>query len=221
MGQESIDLCPSADQRRDLELLLRVMPGLADLARRQPGDPELPRVFHASTKTPGGTYPMVHIPVFGRQGTLWVGRLPGAGREATMEEELDAIVEFGIRRVVCLVPEASQSAYVDAARARFGIGFRLVGVADFGTPSDDERFERELSMVDEELGAGTQVLVHCHAGCGRTGMFVSCLLVRAGEPPLAAVRRYRRLRACGPETPEQVAYVFRYSRRLGSGVCAV
>jgi protein-tyrosine phosphatase len=196
---------------------LKGMPELADLARKQPGDPELPRVFHAGTDA-DPVYPMVHVPVYGRSGTLWVGRVPGGGNLGVVRE-VDALVSFGIGRVVSLVPARDVTAYVEAARERFGERFRVVPVADFGTPPDDRLFEHELALTDEALGAGSMVLVHCLAGCGRTGMFVSCLLVRAGDAPQSAIRRYRRLRGCGPETPEQVAYVVRYARRLGEGMC--
>jgi len=224
MGQAS-DRCPPPEQRQELETLLKAMPELAQLAQRQPGDPELPRVFYASTRTKHGTYPMVHIPVYGRAGTLWVGRLPGFGGHDSMQDELDALHEFGTRHVVCLVPQPSLEdspgcrTYAKRAREMFGEGFRSVPVADFGTPADDEVFEHALLDVDTALRKGTPSLVHCMAGCGRTGMFVSCLLVRAGQAPQSAIRTFRRVRGCGPETAQQVAYVFRYARRLGEGVC--
>lgn len=225
MGQGLSDLCPPDEQRRELDTLLRAMPDLAQLAHRQPGEPERPRVFYASTETKHGTYPMVHIPVFGRPGTLWVGRSPGFGGLDSMQDEVDALYEFGIRRVVCLVPEPSLANtpdcanYGKSAREKFREGFRSVPVADFGTPADDAMFEQELASVDNALRVGTPTLVHCMAGCGRTGMFVSCLLVRTGQAPQTAIRTFRRVRGCGPETAQQVAYVFRYARRLGEGVC--
>lgn len=215
----------SGQPLEEVEALLRAMPELSLLARRQPGDPELPRVFYASMQSEGGTYPMVHVPVYGRPGTLWVGRAPGFDGPDSAHDEVEALFSFGIRRVVCLVPLASLAnvpgceSYVADARARFGDGFRSVPVADFGTPDEDAPFEDELAAVDDALRLGTPTLIHCMAGCGRTGMFVACLLVRAGEAPQTAVRRFRRLRGCGPETPGQVGYVFRYARRLGDGSC--
>jgi len=210
------DGCSNSNSHQELQTLLRVMPELKDLATRQPGDPELPSVHYASHNH-GGIYPMVHIPVYGRAGTLWVGRLPGAG-PSPLEEEVDALKAFGIGRVICLVTERVAGMYMHLARERFQIGFRRLEVPDFGTPPSDDVFEKELASTDEALGKGAQVLVHCHAGCGRTGMFVSCLLVRGGDAPSVAIRRFRRLRGCGPETPEQAAYVVRYARRWGEGI---
>lgn len=226
MRQPSADLLPSIEQREEIDALLRAMPDLAELAQRQPGDPELPRVFYASMATQRGVFPMVHVPVYGRPGTLWVGRVPGMTGQDSAEVEIDAIHSFGIRRVVCLAPEAFLAAiptcatYAPQARERFREGFRAVAVADFGTPPDDAVFEHEVALVDDALRVGTPTLVHCMAGCGRTGMFVSCVLVRCGLAPQTAIRAFRRVRGCGPETAEQVGYVFRYARRLGEGRCA-
>jgi hypothetical protein len=207
------DLQPSEEQIRELAMWLKAMPELADLAQRQPGDPERPRLFYAKLRDKP-VYPMVHIPVMGRAGTLWVGRIPGAGL-LDMTRELDAIMAFGITRIVCLAPLDQSSAYAAAARERLSDGFINLPVADFGTPADDRRFEREVLRTDEALHKEQSVLVHCLAGCGRTGMFVSCLLVRVGAAPQSAIRGFRRLREYGPETPEQVAYVVRFARRLG------
>ncbi len=208
----------------ELDELLRSIPGIDALTQAQPGEPELPRVFYASMRAKRGTYPMVHIPLYGRLGTLWVGRLPGSSDEQSVEEEILALLEFGISRIVCLVPSAQIkqfprcAQYESRAMQQWTDGFRTLPVDDFKTPLRDTPFETELADTDRALATGNQTLIHCVAGCGRTGMFVSCLLVRAGESPTNAIRKFRMLRGCGPETPEQVAYVFRYARRLEQGL---
>jgi len=214
-------LTPSQEQRDELAALVQSVPTLAQLAVRQPGDPESPNVVHAGSFEGTPVYPMVQIPWGGDAG-LWAGGLPGFASGA-VQRDLVALVAFGIRRIVCLVPTQDLEGapgfrtYVERARALLGEDFRALGIADFGTPPDDDTFEREVDAAIEALARGEQVLVHCFAGCGRTGLFVSCLLVRRGEPVVAAVRRFRRVRGCGPETPEQVAYVMRYAQRIATG----
>ena len=68
------------------------------------------------------------------------------------------------------------------------------------------------SAKDGACAADT-VYVHCGAGCGRAGVFASCLLGLHGAEPLDAIGRFRAIRGCGPETPEQVAYVVRHAGR--------
>lgn len=203
--------------------MLRGMPSLATLAKRQPGDREFPHVRFASEIAGERTYPMVHVPCGERTGRMWVGRLPGLAGGVPLEREVRALREFGVRRIVCLVPMANLRAlapvrdYPELGRKWFGDGFHLLEVMDFGTPPDDQRFEAMVARVDRALAEGEQVLAHCFAGCGRTGMFVACVLVRAGYAAADAVRLYRRHRGCGPETPEQVAYVQRFAQRLAGG----
>lgn len=167
-------------------------------------------------------YYVVPLPVPGRRGEVYASRLPGFHRLQT-EAELDAIEALGVERVVCLVPEAVlhkihlAGPYLRSVRARFGPRFRIVAVEDHQVPETDEPFEQAVADVDAALSRGEQVLVHCVGGCGRTGMFVSCVLVRAGLEPREAIAHFRRHRRCGPETAHQVAYVFRYAARRAAG----
>jgi predicted protein tyrosine phosphatase len=56
---------------------------------------------------------------------------------------------------------------------------------------EPEHMNRVLDTIDEHVGAGRRVYVHCWGGVGRTGMVVGCWLVRhgmGGDDALAAVR---------------------------------
>lgn len=205
--------------QEELHSLIREEPRIAELARRQPDDPQEPAIVFARPEGQEGLYPMVEMPIPGRSGRLWVGRMPG--RFGRLEEEVAAMASFGLQRVVCLLPEEHMAdpdfynlpGYVPLARERLGPGFHLVPVVDYEVPHEDGAFEARVEEINAALLAGERVLVHCGAGCGRAGMFVCCLMVVAGLEPLEAVRTYRRHRGCGPETGEQVAYVVRYARR--------
>ena len=167
----------------------------------------------------GVGYPLIAVPVPGSPGILYAGPIPGRLRDRLAATHLDLLVEAGVTRILCLVPlYAVASAllmpsYEPAARARFAERFEVLPIADFGLPPDADAFDRSIVSVSEALAAGERVLVHCAAGCGRTGLFVSCLLVTRGLTPEQAVAHYVQHRGCGPETEEQVAWVADFARR--------
>lgn len=84
-------------------------------------------------------------------------------------------------------------------------------VPDFGVIAE----ESLRSGVDQAIAAlqdGKNVAVHCHAGRGRTGMFLACLL-RAAES-IDGDEAIRRVRAVIPgaiETPQQEQVVREFS----------
>jgi protein-tyrosine phosphatase len=57
-------------------------------------------------------------------------------------------------------------------------GLRLIHhpITDFGTPTGIEAFRQDVLAAADELRGGHSLLVHCAAGIGRTGLFVSCLV---------------------------------------------
>jgi len=210
---------PSEELRAELDTLMRAAPDLHRLLFPQPDEPDLPR--HTVLCTGHSPYYVVEIEVPGRPGRIWASRLPGI-RPAYTQAEVDALKSFGITRVVCLVPTPALEdlhgayLYLQIVQAQFPESFHQVSILDHQVPADDDVFERCVEQADRALQDGEQVLVHCVGGCGRTGMFAACVMVRAGLTPRAAIATFRRQRRCGPETDEQIAYVVRFARRFGA-----
>ena len=80
---------------------------------------------------------------------------------------------------------------------RVGIDWIDYPIADFGIPSDIESFSALVediadAMKDDE---GIGVCVHCHAGIGRTGLLLACVIGKhlslPGDKAVAAVRKAR------------------------------
>jgi protein-tyrosine phosphatase len=209
---------PLSDELREI---VRASPRTAELAHARRGEPDPAAVVTLTNDAGETVFQMVEVPVPGVGGRLFVGQLPG--RASKLAGELDALVAFGVRHVVGLLPAIDLGdlyrvpTYVEEARARFGERFCLLDVVDYEVPPDDAAFEAALGAADRALVAGDEVYVHCGAGCGRAGVFASCLLVSHGVEPLDAVLRFRAVRGCGPETAEQVAYVVRHARRRSKG----
>lgn len=166
----------------------------------------------------GVGYPLIVVPMPGLSGVLHAGPIPGRLRDRLAPLHLDLLAMAGLQRILCLVPRHDLAgplrmpSYEPAARARFADRFEILPIADFGLPPDERAFDRGIDATRAALTAGERVLVHCAAGCGRTGLFVSCLLVTQGMTPEAAVLHYQKHRGCGPETAEQVAWIARFAR---------
>lgn len=89
-----------------------------------------------------------------------------------------------------------------AALAQAGIAQRHFPIVDHGVPAGDwATLSADLRRI---LAAGGRVVIHCRAGCGRTGMIALRLMREADEPD--ALARLRAIRPCAIETDAQMAW---------------
>jgi protein-tyrosine phosphatase len=206
------------DRERELRSIVQSTPGLGRLLQPQGDEPDVPE--HVLLRRGPSPYFVVPVPMPSRSGEVFTSRTPGMRRQFA-EAEVQALFEFGVQRVACLVPTEQleqfhgADTYLRHAKDVFGENFHQVAIPDHQIPLDDAEFEQCVESIDAALSNGERVLVHCIAGCGRTGMFVACLFVRAGLDPLEGIRAFRRSRRCGPDTVEQMAYAIRYANRQG------
>jgi protein-tyrosine phosphatase len=93
--------------------------------------------------------------------------------------------------------------------------YHFFHVPDYGVPKE-EQIDRFMALMDEHHAAREPVVVHCVAGCGRTGQFIIAWCAKAGfipkgEDPVAWIRQRRK---CCLETGAQIECARRLMRRF-------
>lgn len=146
-------------------------------------------------------------------GRIAITPLPGRG--GRFQGDFVRLVAWDPSLVISMTPtsemESRGAGSLGRNLAAMGIAWEHLPVIDFAAPAGEvEAAWPALSLVARSiLVGGGKVLVHCHGGCGRSGMIVLRLMVELGEAPEAALARLRGVRPCAVETEEQFAWASR------------
>lgn len=161
----------------------------------------------------------VQLPA-GCKGRLFLTSMPG--RYHDIQEALEAWNalkrEVGRERL-CLVSLVDEEEirrrspdYAKSVQAGLWEGQRIsFPIPDFGLPSDEAAYKKLVEKLARDLKEGHQVVIHCAAGIGRTGMTAACTLTALGLT-VGEAQKQVRAAGSGAETPEQIALITRLFR---------
>lgn len=95
--------------------------------------------------------------------------------------------------------------------------YHHINVPDYGVPTEAQ-IDQFLKLMDKHHAAKEAVVVHCVAGCGRTGQFIIAWCAKAGFIPkgMDPVQWIRTKRKCCLETPQQISCAKRLSQKYNS-----
>lgn len=93
--------------------------------------------------------------------------------------------------------------------------FRSFPISDRGLPESAVSFAELAKLLCLQISEGTNTVIHCRAGIGRTGMLAAAILANerfSANDAFSLISEKRRVQV--PDTPEQRAWVTDHAEML-------
>lgn len=160
-----------------------------------------------------------NISVVARIGKGFLAVMPAPVTGEWIEDEFANISAFGIHQVISLL-ELDESICWDLKDEsqlceKNGMKYLSYPIGDRGLPSSLGDFARFTFRIFKEVESGTNTLVHCLAGIGRSGIVSGAVLVHSGldaETAFDQISQARGLRV--PDTKKQRNWLIRHQSTI-------
>ena len=125
---------------------------------------------------------------------------------------ISEIAALGFHQVVSLLEPAEANALGLAQEAELVTGqsmeFISYAIPDMGLPKSSDDFARLAQNLYTRIESGTNTLIHCRGGIGRSGLLAAAVLLLDGKDVQAAFSLVSRMRGRRvPETAQQGAWL--------------
>ena len=150
-------------------------------------------------------------------GSLSVMAKPVSGE--WIEDEFSNISSMGINRIVSLLE--AHEAYelgLDSEKQlseKYNMEFISYPIVDRGLPSSINEFLQFTNSLYHEVVLGLNIVIHCRAGIGRTGVVAAGILLHHGFDPKDAfdlISKQRRVEV--PDTQAQIDWLIKAYKAL-------
>ena len=151
-----------------------------------------PAVFFRIDSIGKGFLAVMAHPACGGDAAMIFRDLAAQGvRQVVSLLDADEDLELGLENEAELVHEQSMD-------------FVSFPIPDLGLPGSINDFARLSQRLFHQVEAGTNTLIHCRAGVGRSGLLASAVLLHGGRTVQQAFVQVSHMRGCQvPETPQQ------------------
>jgi len=143
---------------------------------------------------------------------IWNNRVAGSahpGQGSNLVSSLSSLRIHGIQAILSLTEEPLEFSTL----REFEMNYLHVPIDDFTAPTPDQ-VEESIHFMMDQIEQQNGVMVHCHAGIGRTGTILACFMVRQDMDANQAIQYVRRLRPGSLEVYSQEYAVHQYADKV-------